>query len=97
MSVKENNIFFIPAIQTVGLIVATIIVSLIALKGMNTFQELKAQDLKNQAFRDCGAISQFTYEQTSKEGKTTRSTEPNKGVYKTCIEDKGYRTSVAVQ
>ena len=95
-SLLQNDIIS-STIHTVGLVIVAIIIGAATFFGVQTYQKIKAQDLKNQAIRDCGAVSQFSYEETTKDGKTTRSTEPNKPVYKTCVEDKGYTTTVQLQ
>lgn len=74
----------------IALAIAMVIVSMVAMRPLS-------QWIKNQAFRDCAAIATFTtvtQGQADGQGYTTTSTEPIRSLYKTCIEDKGYETSV---
>lgn len=77
-------------IITSTMIAGTVVLGLL----LNNVQHMQA--LKNQAVNECGLVSRFTYE-TQADGKTTRSEEPSKTVYQTCMQDKGYQSSVKIE
>lgn len=80
--------------NSIGLIAVAVAIIIVSLLNAGKID----QYLKNQAFADCGKVASFQTVTTGKTGEsqtfTTTSSEPIRSIYKTCIEDKGYTTSL---
>lgn len=83
-------------LTAITIIISIAILSGVLAYGVNRWSVARMTELKNQAYDECAKVSMFSFEQPDGTGKITRSQEPLKSVYKTCIEDKGYQTTITL-
>jgi len=81
-------------VKDVGMVAVAIAMVVVAVMGLMRVDKF----IMAKAFADCGMVSKFTYEtQTTNEAGEqviSRSEEPNKEAYRTCVADKGYSTTL---